>query len=302
MAPAIGAILSYWPFEPVVLIGVELAAVLYIAGGIAHPGHRGPRAATSSSASSAGLWRSIAFWSGLAVILVALQSPIEILARQLFWVHMVQHLLLLAGAAPLLALASPWTRMWRALPLGWRRNIAKPLFRDPRLHAVRWMYRLLSRPTVIWFLAAGNLWLWHLPSLYNLTLRNHTVHHLEHALFLGLGLAFWAQVIDQVPFRAPLRSLSRAVYVFLAMIASWGLAAILSFATAPFYAYSLLASRPGGMSALTDQQLAGGMMWVPGAIPYSIAFIALLFRWLADEDARARRMPIEMDGSGAIGG
>jgi putative membrane protein len=262
----------------------------------------------SPSASSVGLWRSIAFWSGLAVILVALQSPIEILARQLFWVHMVQHLLLLAVAAPLLALASPWTRMWRALPLTWRRSIAKPLFRDPRLHPIRWAYRLLSRPDVIWFLAACNLWLWHLPALYNLTLRNHLVHHLEHGLMLGLGLAFWAQVIDQVPFHARLGSLARATYVFLAMVASWGLAAILSFATTPFYAYSLLPSRPGGISALTDQQLAGGMMWVPGAIPYSIAFIALLFQWLAEEDAHARltlaeHQPLaEVKSGGALGG
>ena len=71
------------------------------------------------------------------------------------------------------------------------------------------------------------------------------------------------------------------------MVASWGLAAVLSFATSPFYAYSLLASRPGGISALTDQQLGGGMMWVPGAITYSIVFIALLFQWLAEEDSRA---------------
>jgi putative membrane protein len=291
MPSGLGSILSYWPFEPAVLIGVELAAALYIAGGVAHPARR-----------AVGRWRSVAFWSGLAVILLALQSPIEIVARQLFWVHMIQHLLLLAVAAPLLALASPWTRMWRPLPLAWRRSIAKPLFRDPRLHAVRAAYRFLSRPSVIWFLAASNLWLWHLPALYDLTLRNHLVHHLEHALFLGLGLAFWAHVIDQVPFHARLTSLARAAYVFAAMVASWGLAAILSFATAPFYAYSLLASRPGGISALTDQQLAGGMMWVPGAIPYSIAFIALLFQWLADEDARGHRMPVEIDAGGAIGG
>ncbi len=303
MPPGIGA--AYWPFEPVVLLGVELAAVLYVVGGVAHRDRPGARA---SSRSSGARWRSIAFWSGLAVILVALQSPIEILARQLFWVHMVQHLLLLAGAAPLLALASPWTRMWRALPLGWRRNIARPIFRDPRLQPFRSAFNLLSRPTLIWFLVAGNLWLWHLPAFYDLTLQNHLVHHLEHSLMLGLGLAFWAQVIDQVPFHARLGSLARAAYVFLAMVASWGLAAILSFATAPFYAYSLLPSRPGGISALTDQQLAGGMMWVPGAIPYSIAFIALLFQWLAEEDARAR-LPsaehltsAEMDAGGALGG
>jgi putative membrane protein len=289
-----GVFLSYWPFEPAVLLGVELAAVLYLVGGVR-------RAGTAHSSANA-RWRSIAFWLGLATILLALQSPIEIFARQLFWVHMVQHLLLMAVAAPLLALASPWTRMWRALPLRWRRAVAKPLFRDPRLLPVRWLYRQVSRPSVTWFLAAANLWLWHVPGLYDITLRNHLVHHLEHALFLGLSLAFWAQVVDQVPFHARLGSLARSSYVFLAMVASWGLAAVLSFATSPFYAYSLLPSRLGGISALTDQQLGGGMMWVPGAIPYSIAFVALLFRWLADEEAHPHVAAAELELGGTSGG
>ncbi len=276
MSPALGAILSFWPFEPAVLIGVALAGMLYVVGGVG----RSPKHRTSR-------WRVAAFWLGLLSILLALQSPIEMLARQLFWVHMVQHLLLMVVAAPLLALATPWTRMWRALPLGFRRGLARPAFLHPGLAPLRWTYRQLSRPGVVWTLAAANLWLWHLPALYDLTLRNHLVHHVEHGLFLGLGLAFWAHVFDQHPFRAPLGTLARASYVFFAMVQSWGLAAVLSFATAPFYAYALLPSRPGGISALTDQQLGGGMMWVPGAITYSVVFIVLLFQWLAEEDSRA---------------
>jgi putative membrane protein len=294
MPPGAGSLLTNWPFEPVVLVGVELAVVLYLVGGAGRVG--------VNRSSGIARWRSTAFWLGLATILLALQSPIEILARQLFWVHMVQHLLLMAVAAPLLALASPWTRMWRALPLSWRRGVAKPVFRNPRLQPLRWLYRQVSRPGVIWFLATANLWLWHIPVLYDLTLRNHLVHHLEHTLFLALSLAFWAHVIDQVPFHARLGSLARSAYVFSAMVASWGLAAVLSFATGPFYAYALLPTRPGGISALTDQQLGGGMMWVPGAIPYSIAFIALLFRWLAEEDNRPLLTPAEMELGGTHGG
>lgn len=274
-----------WPFEPAVIIGVELAAVLYVVGGIGIRPDRG---------------RAVAFWLGLLTVLVALQSPIEMLARQLFWIHMVQHLLLMVVAAPLIAIASPWTRMWRALPLGWRRGIARPLFKNGALAPARSAYHALAHPVVVWVLAAGNLWLWHVPALYNLTLRNHTVHHLEHALFLGLSLAFWAHVIDQRPFHSRLSPLNRAVFVFTALIQSWGLAAVLSFATGPFYAYALLASRPGGISALTDQQLGGGMMWVPGAVSYSIAFIWLLFMWLAQEDSAHPGLAVE--GRNTIGG
>jgi putative membrane protein len=286
-------VLSWWPFEPVVIIGVELAAVLYWIGGMGVS--RKHRHGTSSR------WREAAFWLGLLTILLALQSPIEMLARQLFWVHMVQHLLLMVVAAPLLALASPWTRMWRALPLRLRRGIAHPLFLHPRLAWLRAAYRQVSRPSVIWVLSAANLWLWHLPPLYDLTLRNHLVHHLEHSLFLILGIAFWAHLIDQRPFRAPLGTLARAGYVFLAMVQSWGLAGVLSFATVPFYSYALLPSRPGGISALTDQQLGGGMMWVPGAITYSIALIVFLFQWLAEEDSRAQ-VPVRAEKGQLHGG
>src|SRR5450759_5052751 len=289
MPLGLGAVLSYWPFEPFVLVGLAIAAVLYVVGGVGRPHkHR---------ANSASRWRTAAFWLGLLSILLALQSPIEILARQLFWVHMVQHLLLTVVAAPLLALASPWTRLWRALPLGFRRSVARPVFLHPGLAPLRWTYHQVSRPVVVWVLAAANLWLWHLPALYDLTLRNHLVHHLEHGLFLGLGLAFWAHVFDQHPFRAPLSTLGRASYVFVAMVQSWGLAAVLSFATGPFYAYALLPSRPGGISALTDQQLGGGMMWVPGAVTYSIVFIALIFQWLAEEDSRAT-LQVALTGNG----
>jgi putative membrane protein len=294
--PGLGEVLSSWPFEPVVLVGVELAAVLYLVGGAGRAkDHR--RGSTTISR-----WRAAAFWLGLFTILLALQSPIEMLARQLFWIHMVQHLLLTVVAAPLLALAAPWTRLWRALPLALRRWVAKPVFLNPGFAPLRWTYRQLARPGVVWVLAAANLWMWHLPPLYDLTLRNHVVHHLEHGLFLGLGLAFWAHVFDQHPFRAPLGTLARSAYVFFAMVQSWALAGVLSFATGPFYAYALLPSRPGGISALTDQQLGGGMMWVPGALTYSIVFVALLFKWLAEEDSRSRLQVVGIEHGRAHGG
>ena len=76
-------------------------------------------------------------------------------------------------------------------------------------------------------------------------------------------------------------------YVFTATIQAWALAALLAFATSPFYAYALLPFRPGGISALTDQQYGAGIMWVPGSITYSIVFIACLYLWFGAEDARA---------------
>src|SRR3984893_912001 len=115
MPLGLGAALSWWPFEPFVLVGVSIAAMLYVVGG-------GGRPNKQLLTKRAWSWRATAFWLGLVSILLALQSPIDVLARQLFWMHMVQHLLLMVVAAPLLAIASPWSRLWRALPLGLRRS------------------------------------------------------------------------------------------------------------------------------------------------------------------------------------
>jgi putative membrane protein len=266
-----------WPIEPWVLLGVELTAILYLWGA-----HRRIHLASSNR------WRAVAFWSGLGVILFAVDTPLETLARQLFWAHMTQHLLLIMVAAPLLVVSAPWLQVWRGLPLSIRRPLARTLVKHPALGAPRKAFRWLSAPIGAFMISTANLWFWHWPAAYDLTLRNHLVHHLEHGLFLGLGILFWAQVIDQHPFHARLSSLSRAVYVFLGTIQAWALAAVLAFATAPYYAYGLLPSRPDSISALTDQQFGAGIMWVPGSITFSIVFLACLYLWFRDEDARAR--------------
>ena len=270
-----------WPIEPPILLGVELIAILYLRGGWrrAHrPAGRGGW--------QLGRWRALAFWSGLAVIVIALDTPLETLARQLFWAHMTQHLLLIMVAAPLLVVGAPWIQIWRGLPLGLRRPLARTAVKAPALSGVRRLTLWIAAPLGAFLLSTANLWIWHWPAAYDLTLRNHNVHHLEHALFLGFGILFWAQVIDQPPFRARLGHFQRVVYVFLGTIQSWALAAVLSFATVPFYAYGALASRPGGISALTDQVFGGGIMWVPGSITYSIVFITCLSLWFAEEDRK----------------
>src|ERR1700730_12281467 len=274
------------PIEPWLLLGVELTAILYLWGA-----HRRIHLASSNR------WRAVAFWSALGVILVAVDTPIETLARQLFWAHMTQHLLLIMVAAPLLVVSASWLQVWRGLPLAIRRPLARTLVKHPALGAPRKVFRWLSAPIGAFIISTANLWFWHWPAAYDLTLRNHLVHHLEHALFLGLGILFWAQVIDQHPFHARLGSLQRAVYVFLGTIQAWALAAVLAFATAPYYAYALLPTRPGSISALTDQQCGAGIMWVPGSITFSIVFLSSLYLWFREEDVRGRSFnphPVEL--------
>jgi cytochrome c oxidase assembly factor CtaG len=278
-----------WPIEPWVLLGVEAIAVLYLWGGT--------RVRPNRKNLGAARLRAAAFWSGLAVIVFALNTPLETLARQLFWAHMTQHLLLIMVAAPLLVAAAPWLQAWRGLPLRVRRPLARTAFKHPALATGRWLIAWLSAPLGALLLSSGNLWFWHWPQAYDLTLRNHAIHHLEHALFLGLGILFWAQLIDQPPFHSRLTQLQRVAYVFVATIQAWALAALLAFATVPYYAYALLPSRPGAISALTDQQCGAGILWVPGSITYSIVFIVCIYLWFRDEDRAAQsfmRRPVEV--------
>jgi putative membrane protein len=244
--------------------------LLYWLGGRRSPGQREDE------------WlRSAAFYAGLLSIIVALDWPLDDLADKLFLAHMTQHLLLLMVAPPLIVLSAPWMRLWRPLPLGFRRTVAKSVARGRWAAPLRALGRLLSRPVPAWIAFNAALVAWHVPKLYDLTLSNEAVHDLEHVTFLVTGVLFWLQVIDSKPVRARLGYGARAVYLTAALLVSWVLALVLAFASSPLYdAYARLAHRPGGLSAIADQQLAAGMMWVPGSIPFTIAIVWALYRWL----------------------
>jgi len=133
-----------------------------------------------------------------------------------------------------------------------------------------------------------NLVVWHIPAAFDLTLRSAPVHDLEHLLFLGLGVLFWAQVIDSPPLHSRLGHLQRAMFVGAAAIVGWALSIALTLAPSPLYApYGELAARPGGLSGLADQRLAAGVMLVPGSIAFAIVAALALTRWLAEDEPRA---------------
>jgi putative membrane protein len=243
-------------------------------------------------------WRTVSFLAGLATIVIALDSPIDELAEELLWVHMVQHILLLVVAPPLLALARPWNRMWHGLPLGFRRRTANIVARSPRLSPLRRIASVLQGPLPSWLAFNATFVLWHVPAAYDATLHSQFIHALEHAMFFGTALLFWTRVIDSPPWRSPLADVPRAVYVGAAMVISWVLAITFALSTAPVYApYAEEAGRPGGLTALADQQLAAGVMWVPGSIPLAIAILFVVYRWLQPHQAQeplavGRRRPL----------
>lgn len=260
--------LTPWSWDPS-LIYVGVAGILYALGSI---GRDRPRPL-----------QALAFYASLLTIVIALDSPVDHYADDLFWIHMTQHILLLTVAPPLLLLGRPWPRMWRALPLGPRTRIARGLALSPRLAPVR----ALARPVPAWILFSATMVGWHIPAAYQATLQYGSVHLVEHVMFFFTGLLFWARVIDPGPLRPRLVWPARIAYSAAAMVVAWLLAITLVMESHPLYHhYAALVSRPGGISALTDQQIAAGIMWVPGSIPFVITFILGFYRWLEPDRSR----------------
>jgi cytochrome c oxidase assembly factor CtaG len=231
--------------------------------------------------------QALAFSASLLTIVIALDSPIDYYADELFWVHMVQHILLLTVAPPLLLLGRPWPRMWRALPLEPRTKVARTIALSPWAAPVR----TLARPIPAWIVFNATIVGWHIPAAYDATLTSGVVHALEHAMFFFTGLLFWARVIDPGPLRPRLVWPARIAYTAGAMVVGWLLAITLVIVPHPIYGYyAALVTRPGGISALTDQQLAAGVMWVPGSLAYAITFIIGFYRWL-EPDRSAGQAP-----------
>jgi putative membrane protein len=261
-----------WSFDPALGL-IILVALLYRAGDT--------RKRAPARVRAERRWQSLCFYCGLAVLAIALDSPLDALSQRLFWAHMVQHVLLLLVAPPLIVLARPWIRLWRALPLSWRRPTARALGTRRSTALLRRISRALGRPLPSFVLFCGVLVTWHVPVLFDATLHSEASHALEHSLFLGAALSFWKQVIHSPPLRARLSAAQRIAYVVGAMVISWGLAVVLALAPHPLYShYAHEAARPGGLSALGDQQIAAGIMWVPGSITFLIVIFVYVHRWL----------------------
>jgi putative membrane protein len=206
----------------------------------------------------------------LLLSILALESPIDFLAdRYLFSVHMVQHLLLVLAIAPLLAVCFP----------------------SARAHVPAW----LLRPAPSFMLFNLDLWVWHLPPLYEATLRSEPLHVLEHLTFVATACLFWWVAFDA---RRPV--LLRLAYVFLAATASSLLGALITFASSVLYPTYLHAlESPGfgrqlelewGVNALSDQELGGLLMWVPGGFVYLVFLVAIFIGW-SSRTAAAETVP-----------
>ena len=268
-----------WEFEPLVLFPLLVLGALYLAGRarLARLSHQG------TSGESREAWF---FAAGYATLALALLSPIHTFSEELFFVHMLQHVLLMSVAAPLLLLANPMPVMLWSLPPRARTLAGRGLAAESR--PVRCL-RLLTRPLLAWPLFVLDLWLWHQPAPYQAALQNEALHYVQHLCFFLTAVLFWWPVIGPAPVRSRLRYPARMLYVFLAWVPNSVLGAGFTFAPAVLVPFYETRPRHWGLDALTDQQLAGLLMWVPGDAIYAAAMMVLLVALLRQEDRREAR-------------
>jgi putative membrane protein len=219
---------------------------------------------------------------------VALLSPLDALSSALASTHMVQHMLLVLVAAPLLALSAPSSTILRGSPLAVRR--ANGRWRR-RLRLTHGNLRPLRHPVAAWLLHVGVLWFWHAAVPYDAALDSAPLHILEHASFLATAVLFWHAVIGP---RSPERvSKGLGVLLVFAMaMQSVVLSLLLTFARTPWYSGYAQTTAPWGLEPLADQQLAGVIMWIPAGAVYLLTALALLVAWVRatephDQDAVA---------------
>jgi cytochrome c oxidase assembly factor CtaG len=236
--------------------------------------------------------RSAYFYAGLLATAVAIAGPIDTYAEKLLWVHMIQHVLLLTVAAPLIVLAAPWMSIWRPLPLGFRRAVAGTIARSRWCAPLRAL-KVLGRPIPALLAFAVDLVAWHVPRLYDLAAAHRGIHDLEHLTFVAFSMLLWAQVLDSPPLRRRLSNIHRVYYIVAAALVGWVISLVLIFSSTPLYPfYAHILNRPGGISALADQQLAGGIMLGPGSVAMTLYVFAQIYIWIGAEarESDSRRL------------
>jgi len=263
--------LHHWNTDPLVLMCLLAATWLYSRGVInlwRRVGRgRGVRG-----------WQVGCFWVGILMLFVALISPIDLLGAQLFSAHMLQHMLLVAAAAPLLALAAPLVGLLWAFPAQ-----RKFFGQFSRLPAVRFAASVTGAPMPVWLLHISALWLWHIPALYEAALTHPLIHSIEHASFFGTAFLFWWQVFHARPIGTAVLAL------FTMMIANGVLGALITFASSAWYPAYAASVSAWHLTPLEDQQLAGVIMWLPLGVVYLAATLLRIADFLKEtaiSDAR----------------
>ncbi len=268
---------SAWHFTPDIVVPVALLALVYLAGVVR-------RAAATTPPP---WWRHALFLSGLAAVVLALQSPIDPVAERLFWVHQIQHLLLRMLAPMAIALAWPQGVLTAGLPPAVRRGVLAPLVSS---RVARGIFAVVSQPAMVTLLFIAALYVWEIPRYHDAALQNDAIHYLMHATMLAAGLVFWWRVFDRRSPPAGTRYGVRLMMLWLVVLSNIVLGAYTTLKTTVLYDAYGMGTRLFAFSPLADEQIGGFVIWVASSMMCLAAVLVVIHLWGLHESAAVERL------------
>ena len=268
---------THFDFVPVVLIVGALALYLW---GVRRNNQRHPRHPWSAG-------KTAAFVAALVTTAACVFSFVGVYDSELFWDHMVQHLLFIMVAAPLFAIASPLELAWRATT-GTPHIVVTEALRSG-------VAKVLGHPATAFVLYAVVIPVSHLTTWYNDTLTNEAVHDGEHLVFLIVGYMFWRQIFGNDPNCYRLHPALQFFYLFLAIPIDTFTGLSLAGATKEMFPAYLATHRTWGPSYVNDLHIGGSIMWVVGDTLMLWPMIPVAVRWMRMEERKAVRIDRELD-------
>ena len=263
-----GFLYSAWTPQPGILVGLFALIAAYVL--LTGPLNRRSPGWEERTVSGG---HKVAFYGGVLTLLVALGPPLDDWSdHYLLTAHMVQHMLLMLLAPPLLMVGVP----------GW---MLVPLVRNPITNRIGFV---LTRPVVAFGLASATLIGWHMPSLYEAALSSDLLHMTEHAMFFGTAVLAWWPVLGMVPGWPRISPPLQCLYYFALTIPGAIAGAFIVFSPPGLYRPYDMAPRVFGLDLATDQQIAGLLMWVGEGVIYLLLITVTFLRW-ANEQERADR-------------
>lgn len=272
-----------WPFSPGLLTGVVIVAVCYVRGWLEQ----------RSSPNAVSLWRHAGFFAGLAALLIALQSPLDVLADHSFTLHQFQHLFLRAIGPLLLMLSIPQTLLIAGMPENLRMGVFAPLLASRAAGAI---FGFFAHPFVATLLLLAIPVFWHLPGYHDLSVRNATVHSVMHVTMFVSGMFFFWRVLDPRPAPQGASYGTRIVMGWAAIAGNIPLGAYITLKSAVLYPVYGENGRMLDLSAMADEQLGGVVIWSPGSMVFAVLLVVVIRLWGMQEQQLNR--PVQCGSAG----